>query len=234
MLNIALRLKGLDEMQEALEQLSKKGFAAAARETLTQCAWHGRRIWQENLAESNILRNSFTVRRVLVVPARGSSLRGMEAVLGHPEQYVADLEYGKGDRAKGSAVPIPELAARVGGNKQKLVSKPLKLSSIGRLFKGKSRGSSHKARNAYALRMAKKTGKKLVLLEGARSRGIFRVLGAGRRKAKVRKIWDLSHRSVTRPKRPTLQRSLDAALKLGPAIAERAMEKQLALLRTTQ
>lgn len=230
MLNIGVELRGLDEMQSALEQLSKKGLAAAARETLTQCAFHGRRIWQENLEGSNILRNRFTQSRVLVVPARGSSLRDMEAVLGHPSQYVADLEEGKGDRAKGSAVPIPELAARTGGDKRKLVGKPNKLATIGRLAKGRPRGSTHKARNAQALRVARKTGQKLVVLEGPRSRGIFRVLG-GRRKVKVRKIWDLSHRTVSRPKRPTLQRSLDAALQLAPAIAERAMEKQLELLK---
>jgi hypothetical protein len=231
-LNIAVDLKGLDEMQSALEQLSKKGLAAAARETLTQCAWQGRRIWQGNLEQANILRNKFTLSRVLVDPARGSSLRGMEARLGHPSQYVADLEEGKGDRARGSAVPIPELAARTGSDKKKVVSKPNKLAAIGRLAKGKPRGSTHKQRNAQALRVAAKAGKKLVVLEGPRSRGIFRLLG-GRKKLKVRKIWDLSHRTVSRPQRPTLQRSIDAALQLAPAIAERAMQKQLELLKVT-
>ena len=119
-----IELKGLDEMQRALEQLSTKGLAAAARETLSNCAWEGRRIWQENLAGANTLRNKFTVSRVLVVPARGTRMQGMEAVLGHPAQYVADLEEGKGDTARGSAVPIPELAARMGGDKKKLVGKP--------------------------------------------------------------------------------------------------------------
>jgi hypothetical protein len=228
--NIGVHVEGLDEMQRALEQLSKKGLAAAARETLTQCAFHGRRIWQENLEQANILRNAFTQRRVLVVPARGSRLSDMEAVLGHPSQYVADLEEGKGDRARGSAVPIPELAARTGSDKKKLVGKPNKLATIGRLAKGKTRGSTHKARNAQALRVAAKAGRKLVVLEGPRSRGIFRVMG-GRRKVKVRKLWDLSHRTVSRPQRPTLQRSIDAALQLAPAIAERAMQKQLELLR---
>jgi hypothetical protein len=230
-LNITVALKGLDEMQAALEQLSKKGLAAAARETLSNCAWEGRRIWQGNLEQSSILRNKFTQSRVLVDPARGSSLVGMEARLGHVSQYVADLEEGKGDSARGSAVPIPELAARTGGDKKKLVGKPNKLSTIGRLAKGKGRGGTYQQRNAGALRMAAKQGKKLVVLEGARSRGIFRVLGGGRKHAKVRKIWDLSHRTVTRPKRPTLQRTLDAALQLAPAIAERAMQKQLELLR---
>jgi hypothetical protein len=228
-LNPTLVIQGLDEMQAALEQLSKKGLAAAARETLTNCAWEGRRIWQGNLEQSSILRNKFTQSRVLVDPARGSSLVGMEARLGHPSQYVADLEEGKGDTARGSAVPIPELAARTGGDKRKLVGRPNKLATIGRLSKGKGRGGTHQQRNAGALRMAAKQGKKFVVLEGTRSRGIFRVLG-GRKHAKVRKLWDLSHRTVTRPKRPTLQRTLDATLQLAPAIAERAMQKQLALL----
>ena len=230
MLNIRVDLNGLDEMQSALEQLSKKGLGAAARETLTNCAWEGRRIWQGNLEQSSILRNKFTQSRVLVDPARGSSLVGMEARLGHVSQYVADLEEGKGDTARGSAVPIPELAARSGGDKRKLVGRPNKLATIGRLSKGKGRGGTYKQRNAGALRLAAKAGRKLVVLEGPTSRGIFRVLG-GRKHTKVRKIWDLSHRTVTRPKRPTLQRSLDAALQLAPAIAERAMLKQLELLR---
>ena len=158
MLNIAVDLQGLDEMQRALEQLSKKGLAAAARETLTQCAFQGRRIWQEQLEQTSILRNKFTQSRVLVDPARGSSLRGMEARLGHPSQYVADLEEGKGDRARGSAVPIPELAARTGGDKKKLVGRPNKLATIGRLAKGKPRGSTHQARNAQALAMYERAG----------------------------------------------------------------------------
>jgi hypothetical protein len=231
MMQIGVTIKGLDEMQSALERFSKRGLAAASRETLTNLAWAARPIWQKELEQAHTLRNTFTGRRVLVAPARGSQMRTMEARLGHTEKYVADLEYGRGGTPRGGsgAVPIPELAAR-GGDQKRLVGKPNKLSTIGKLTRGrKPRGATYKARNAQALRVAKKAGSKFAVLEGPRSRGIFRVLG-GRKKLKVRKVWDLSHRTVSRPRRPTLQRTLDAVLTLGPEIAHRAMTKQLALL----
>lgn len=231
MLNLRLHIKGLDAMQKSLEELSKRGLAAASRESLTNLAWAGRTIWQGKLQQENILRNSFTERRVLVDPARGTKMAGMEARLGHVSDYVRDLEYGKGSTARGKAVPIPELAARTGGSKKKLVGRPNKLAAIGRL-PTKRKGKSMKARNAFALRAAAKSGKKLVVLEGPRSRGIFRV-GGGRRHIKVKKVWDISHRQVTRPKRPTLQATLNEVLRQAPAIAEKAMLKQLALLEST-
>jgi hypothetical protein len=221
-----MTLKGLNEMQAQLEKLSKRGVAAAARETLTQMAWTGRTIWQGRLEESNTLRNTFTARRVLVVPARGSNMRDMSATLGHGSQYVADLEHGTDETATGKAVGIPELAAR-GGDKKQLVSRANKLTTIGRL-PTQRKGQTYKARNAFALRAAAKVGKKLVVLEGPKSRGIFRFMG--RKTLKVRKLWDISHKTVKRPKRPTLQRTLGDVLQRGPGIAEKAMAKQLALL----
>jgi hypothetical protein len=231
LLDIKLDIRGLDAMQKSLEELSKRGLAAASRETLTGLAWAGRTIWQGKLEQENILRNQFTQRRVLVDPARGTKMAGMEARLGHVSEYVADLEYGKGSTARGKAVPIPELAARTGGSKAKLVGRPNKLATIGRL-PTKRKGNSMKARNAFALRAAAKSGKKLVVLEGPHSRGIFRV-GGGRRHIRVKKVWDISHRQVTRPKRPTLQATLNEVLQRAPAIAEKAMLKQLALLEAT-
>jgi hypothetical protein len=224
--SVHVTLAGLDEMQRALEQLAKRGLATAARETLTGMAWAGRPVWQGRLAQANTLRNTFTERRVLVVPARGSSMRAMEATLGHVGEYVAELEAGKGETAKGSAVPIAEAAAR-GGNRKSVVRKPNKLTTIGRL-PTKRPGKSMKARNAYALRKAIKGGRKLAVLEGPHSRGIFRI--TGRKKLKVKKLWDISHREVTRPKRPTLQATLNDVLKLAPEIAHRAMSKQLRLV----
>jgi hypothetical protein len=227
--NVTLTLKGLDEMQRQLEALSKKGLAAAARETLTGMAWAGRKIWQQRLEADNTLRNSFTARRVIVVPARGSQMKGMEASLGHHSEYVRSLEFGiEGTGARpGHAVGVPDLAAR-GGNIKKLVSRPNKLGTIGRL-PTKRKGKTMKSRNAEALRVASKSGKKLAVLEGPKSRGIFKV--SGRKKAKVRKLWDLSHKKVSRPKRPTLMRTVGDVLQNAPAIAQKAMEKQLALLK---
>jgi hypothetical protein len=224
--SVTVTLAGLDEMQRALEKLAKRGLATAARETLTGMAWAGRPIWQGRLASANILRNQFTARRVLVAPATGSSMRDMTASLGHVSDYVAELERGEGDTARGSAVPIPEAAAR-GGDRKRLVRKASKLSTIGRL-PTKRPGKSMRARNAFALRKAIKGGKRLAVLEGAHSVGIFKV--TGRKKLKVKKLWDLSHREVSRPRRPTLEATVRDVHALAPAIAHRAMSKQLRLL----
>jgi hypothetical protein len=223
MIKIAVQIKGLDQLTKAFERLEKKALPAAARETLTNVAFEGRRTWQKHLEDTNTIRNKFTLSRVLVDPARGTKVRGMVARLGHVSQYVADLEEGHGETATGSAVPIPELAAR-GGSRDKVIGKPNKLATIGRLSKVRSKGKTFKARNAATLQRAKKTGKKLVLLEGPKSHGIFRVIS----RKKVKKVWDLSHRQVKRPKRPTLQQTVNEVALKGPAIALKALQKQFA------
>lgn len=232
-----IEFRGLDEMQRELEQLAKRGVPYAARETLNGLAFAGRRIWQEQMASSLTLRNKFTQRRALVERATGSRMSEMEAELGHTEDYMRRLEAGIGERARrgGLAIPTEAAAGQAKGSlpagRKRAVKPSLIIRTLGKV-KRQSKGLPRKVRNARAVRDAIRNGSRLAYLELDRRRGIYRIMG-GKRRPQIRKLYDLSRRSVPLPRIPTLQRTLDVALQQGPSLALAAIQKQLDRARTS-
>lgn len=228
---LGIELRGIDKMQRDLETMAKRALPYAARETLNGLAFAGRKIWQQEMASSLTLRNQFTQRRALVERATGYSMRGMQAVLGHTEDYMRRLEEGEGRRAKGSGLPIPtevasgEALGSLRGGRKRPVRKANIIRHLGKL-KRQPNSIPRKARNARAVREAAKSSSKLAYLELDRRKGIYKIMG-GRKRPKVRKLYDLTRRAVPLPRIPTLQRTLDKALQQGPAIAHAALLKQL-------
>lgn len=99
-------------MQRKLQTVSKRSVPFAARATLNTLASRGREIWQAEMASSLTIRNRFTQRQARVEKARTLNVDRMEAVLGHLEPYMANLEHGKPERAAKRWRPIPtEVAA---------------------------------------------------------------------------------------------------------------------------
>jgi hypothetical protein len=231
-LDIRVDMRGVDEMQRALETIAKRSVPFAARETLNSLAFEGRQIWQSEMAESLTLRNQFTQRRVLVERCRTLRMSAMEATLGHTEPYMRLLEEGKPERAAKTYRAIPtEVAAgqSVGslpGGRKRAVRRNNIITKLGSLKTKGAAGRGRKAQNARAVQQAIKSGKRLALLDLGKRKGVYRVMGS-RRKPKIRKLYDLSRRVTPMPKIPTLQRTLDKTLLLGPAIAHRALLKQL-------
>jgi hypothetical protein len=229
--NITLDLRGVDEMQRHLETIAKKAVPYAARETLNTLAFRGRAIWQEEMASSLTLRNKFTQRGARVDMARTLRVDSMEATLGHTEDYMYRLEHGKSERAAQKWRPIPtEVAAgqaygSLGGGRKKAVKRANIIKTLGSLKTKGFRGRSRKAQNARAITQAAKSGKRLALLDLGNRKGIYRVMG--KKKLKVRKLYDLSRKVTPMPRIPTLQRTLDKTLTLAPRIAYEAMQKQL-------
>jgi hypothetical protein len=156
----------------------------------------------------------------------------MEAKLGHLEPYMANLEHGKPERAAKRWRPIPtEVAAglpkkSLRAGRKKAVRRPNIIKTPGSLKTQGFKGRSRKAQNARAVTAAIKSGKRLALLDLGRRKGIYRVIGKGKR-AKVWKLYDLSRRVTKMPKVPTLQRTLTKTLTLAPRVAYEALEKQL-------
>jgi hypothetical protein len=229
--NVTVDLKGVDEMQEHLETIAKKALPYAARETLNTLAFRGRAIWQEEMASSLTLRNKFTQRSALVERARGNDVRRMEATLGHTEDYMYRLEHGKSEPAARQWRPIPtETAAgqakgSLRGGRKKAVKRANVIKTLGSLKTKGFKGRERKARNARAVQHAIKSGKRLALLDMGRKKGIYKVMGT--KKPTIRKLYDLTRRVTPMPKVPTLQRTLEKTLALGPRIAYEAMQKQL-------
>ncbi len=229
---VNVTLKGLDEMQRQLEAIAKRSVPFAAREVVNTLAFEGRKIWQQEMASSLTLRNRFTERRALVEKARTLRIDAMEAVLGHTEPYMANLEHGKPERAAKRWRPIPtEVAAgqakrSLAGGRKKAVRRPNIIKTLGTLKTKGFKGRGRKAQNARAVQQAVKSGKRLALLDMGRRKGIYRVTGKGKR-AKIWKLYDLSRRVTRVPKTPTLQRTLKKTLALAPRVAFDALSKQL-------
>lgn len=226
-----IEIRGLDAMQRELEQLAKRSIPYAARETVNGLAFAGRKIWQEQMAESLTLRNAFTQRRALVERATGSRMSDLQATLGHTEDYMRRLEQGIGERARrgGLAIPTEAAAGQAKGSlpagRKRAVRPSLVIRVLGKI-KRQSSSMPRKARNARAVREAIKNGSRLAYLELDRRRGIYKIMG-GRKRPQIRKLYDLSRRAVPLPRVPTLQRTLDLALLQGPDIALAALQRQL-------
>lgn len=224
---------GIDAMQGELEALSKRGLGYAGRDTVNSLAFEGRKAWQTEMRASLTLRNRFTERRALVEPARTTRLKGMHALLGHTEQYMADLESGGRERAAKRFRPIPsEVAAgqafgTLRSGRKSAVRKRNIIANLGRRIPGGHGGTGkRKARNARAIRAAVKTGRRLAFLDLGSNQGIFRIKGRGKG-LKVEQLYNLAHRSTRVPRIGTLERALARVQLMGPAIAHRALERQL-------
>lgn len=232
MLGVEVQWRGVDRMQSDLETMARRALPAAARETLNNLAFEGRRIWQDEMRGSLTLRNKFTERRALVERvSAGNRIDHMEATLGHTEDYVRKLEFGESEKAAKQFRPIPtEVAAgqafgTLAGGRKKAVRAKNIITTLGSL-KFKRSGRGRKADNARAVRHAIKTGKKLALLDFERRQGIYRI-GGSKRKPTIRKLYDLSRRVTPMPKVPTLARTLEKTLRAAPSIAHDALLKQL-------
>jgi hypothetical protein len=232
----SIQIRGLDEMQRELEQLEKRGIPYAARETLNSLAFAGRKIWQGEMRSALTLRNAFTERRALVERATGSRLPAMTAVLGHTEDYMRRLEYGIGEHAKRSGIPIAtETAAgqakgSLRGGRKRAIKKSLIIRTLAKV-KRQSKSIPREVRNARAVRDAIRNGTRIAYLETSRRKGIYRIKG-GRKNPEVLKLYDLTRPSVPLPRTPTLQRTLELALRQGPSIAFAALQRQLDRART--
>lgn len=231
MLDISVQLRGVNEMQRQLETFAKRSLPFAARQTVNTLAFEGRKIWQSELRDALTLRNRWTERSVRVDTARGLRIDSMEAVLGHPEPYMALLEAGKPERAakRFRAIPTEHAAGQAKGSlpggRKRAVRAANIITKLGSLrFKRSGRG--RKADNARAVQHAIRTGKRLALLDLGKRKGVYRVMG-GKRKPTIRKLYDLSRRVTPMPKVPTLARTLERTLILGPSIAHDALLKQL-------
>ena len=85
---------------------------------------------------------------------------------------------------------------------------------------------SKRQRNAVAISLAQRAGRKFVFLELERRKGIFRLSG-GKRRPRLDLVWDLSRPAVRIPQSGTLERALRSILPTLPRIQERALVDQI-------
>jgi hypothetical protein len=224
---IRIETRGFEKLAHDLSLAKSSAFPYAQRDAVNTAAFEARRVWGDEIRKTFTTRNTFTAGRALeVVKAKGTGR--IESVLGSTAPYMALQETGgtvKGGRAH-RPIPGPVAAGQAAGSQRtKVVRRGSRLSAIKAVSVGKNRGRLQ--RNAAAMAMAKRGGKKFAILERpSGGPGIFLVSGT-KRKLKARLVWDLSRRSAQVPPHRTLEPTLQRVRPRMPDMYADALLKQL-------
>ena len=204
---IKVDLKEIKRFESDLKAFQTRAYPFATKETLNRSAFQARANGQEIIKKKMVLRNRYILNSVRVDPARTLKVRNQAAVVGSTAPELEDQEFGAIKTKRGSeGIPIPtSYSAGQGQNvkpRTRLPRKANKLSSI-KLRKRGKRGISKKQKNIIAIKEAIKTKRKFVYLELKRRRGLFKIVG-GKRKARIKMVYDLSNKVVKIPRNPWL------------------------------
>ena len=217
------------EYEGDLKRFKMRAYPFATKATLNNAAWKARGFAQENIRNSMVTRNRFTVNSVLVEQTRTLNVSRQAATVGSIADYMETQEFGKTINRKGKhGVPIAtSYSAGQGQNVQprtRLPRKPNTMQAI-QLRKQRKTGS-RKQRNYVAVKLAAESGSKFVFLDLGRRKGIFRVLG-GKRKPRVKMVWSMGHRSVVVPANPWLAPAVRSTEQEIPRLYRDALRFQL-------
>ena len=208
---IAVDVREVEQLEKDLKTLAKKAFPFAVRDTLNDLAFDARRDYAERAGEEMKLRGPWTVKSMRVDKVRGVMVSKMVSVSGSIEPYMESQESGAKESAKGRyGVPAPAVSKSRIKNRPKTPARNRfgGLTGVVSLQKG-----SRQVRNAGAIAYAARKGGGIVFLNLGKRKGLYRVSPGKKRAAKIRKVWDLSKKSITITKNPMLQFAKDKAMK---------------------
>lgn len=216
-----------------LEKLNKRGVPYAMRDTVNRAAFETRKRGISNLQDGMTLRNRWTVGSVRVNKARSLDPRRMEAETGSLEKYLYTQEFGgtKIKRGKeGVAIPTGYSAGQQGQKpRTRLPRGKNKLRAI-QLNNKRIKAKNRRQRNFLAIKQAAEGGNKFIFMDLGRTQGLFRVTG-GKRKPRVKMVYDLSRQSVKIPARPWLTPATNRTVPEMPGFYRSALRFQLKRLR---
>ncbi len=223
MLSVRVNLRDYKRLTRDLEAVSTRAFPHASRNALNAMAFEGRKLWQAEMGSKFVLRNSWTVRRILVDKARGVDMASMRAVLFSPDEYLIKQEQGgESDHSVPTGIATGE--GRGANPRRKLVRKPNQVSAIA-LGQRYHRGN-RRQRNAVAIHAAAAEGRKFVFLDLEKRKGLFKLTG-GRRSPRVDMVWDTTKKSHHIHPTPTLGPALQRLEVVAPRLMEGALIEQL-------
>lgn len=217
------------QLESDLKTFAARAFPFATKNTVNQGAFRGRKYAQENIETNMTNRNRFTRNSVRVEQTKQLNVRRQEALVGSIADYLADQEFGAVDAANGSTgVPIPTSYSAGQGEqarpRTRLPRKPNKMRNVKLRNRGRT-GVSRKQKNLVAIKGAAASGSKYVFLDLGRSMGIFKVMG-GRKRPRIKMIYDLSRRTVVIPSSPWLAPAVKRAQKDMPDIYRDSLKFQ--------
>ena len=204
---ITVELKGDKRMLADLAKMRAKAIPFAIKNALNTAAFETRSIWQREIKSTFTNRNTYTERSVRVEQATPTKL---VAKTGSIADYMDEQEEGGVIRGKSGhikAIPTAAAAGQGAGARTKLVRPRFYLGGI-QVTKTPGHGG-RRQQNAIAIAVARKQGKRIVMLLGPKgAKGLY-LMGAGtKRKLKTRLLWNMSRGSVRVKPEPTLERAL--------------------------
>lgn len=202
---IEINVRDVRQYESDLKTFARKAYPFATKATINKAAFETRRRGQENIRNDLTLRNRFSVGSVRVEQARTLNVRRQEAIVGSIADYLATQEFGgtvtggQGNKAIATGYAAGQEGARP---RTRLPRKPNRMQQI-QLKRSKRKATTRKQRNLVAVKQAAEGGSKYVFLDLGRREGIFKVMG-GKRKPRIKMVWDLSRKAVRIPRSPWL------------------------------
>lgn len=220
-----INIKDFEVLTNQIERFNDTGVGIATRSTINGMAFAARSEWMQNIEDEFIQRNKFTKNSIRVVRSKSKIVGRQFARVGSIAPYMDDQEFGGTKQSTGKhGVPIATGYSAGQEGQQPRTRLPRAPNKRGRIKLRQKRSQSNPGR----VREAAANGDKYVYMkyDGGRRKGIFRILG-GKKKPRVKLVWDLSRQSVIIPKTPTLGPAVAVAERAGPGLFIKAAEFQL-------
>jgi len=217
--HVDVDMREFERLSDELDRFAAKAVPHAARNGLNDTAFQGRQVWQKAMGREFTLRNKWVPKSIRVEKAEiRSRVDSMHAVLGSMFPGLDKQEFGGTIAGKTGNKPIPTRVAAGqsmgAGERTRTVRAPNRLSRIH--LPGRKGGGSKRQRNAIAVRKAARTKRGFALIETTRGNAIVKV--TGRKRLRVRMVYDLSRASVQVQPSPTLSPTLKIMQRRMPSI----------------
>jgi hypothetical protein len=198
----------VEQYASDLKRFAARAYPFATKATINTAAFETRKRYQQRMREDLVLRNKWSERSVRVEQARTLVVARQEAIVGSVAGYMATQEFGGTVRAeRGARKPIATSYAAGQGTDTKprtrLPRRPNRLANI-KLHRRRRAATNRIAANVVAVKEAVASGERYVFLDLGRRRGVFRIIG-GKRRPKIRMVWDMSRKTVRVPRTPLLR-----------------------------
>lgn len=223
--------KDIWKYERDLRLFAEKAYPFATRNTINRGAFTAQKKAKEHVRSEMVLRNRFTERSIQVVPERRElNVKRQEATVGSTAGYMEDQEFGT-IKAKGGKEGVPIATSYSAGQRgqQPRTRMPRRANALQniQLSKRSSRKAKNKRQaNLIKVKQAAESGQKYVFLDLRRGAGIFKVVG-GKRRPRLRMLWDLSRKTVVVPPNPWLKPSVDATRPLMAGFYKDSLEFQV-------
>lgn len=219
----------IDRLESTLGKMSKKAIPFATKQTVNTAGFVALNISKARVKKRMILRNAFTLRSIQIIPTKSLVIRDQEARVGSTADYMEKQEFGFTRKKQGKhGAPIPTSWASGEGPgvlpRRKAIRAAKKLSIV-KMTRSQS-GRNRRQGNKLTIMKAIKDRRRHVYLDLGRRSGIYQVVG-GKRKFKLRKLYDLSKPTVVIPASPWLLPSALRAQKHMPTAYIKALKFQV-------